>query len=1015
MLATADTAIDFETARSLTFFLLHYQFGYEQFLDDFFGKMPSHSRSRGSLRNSGPRSAGSNSRQSRLRSVDVSAWSLRCFVLLLVSAVPWYFGCATWHGQYFLFAASIVLAFLIAVHCVVSAASKWGDCRVPWLTWLFFAFGLFAFAQSLPVFSWQGNGYAPPSVHLQKWALGITRAPNAIEKDILTKTAVSDNASSSNDLPCDLRNIPAGDQTLSISVEPLHTRAAFPSLLLCGMLVWVGRMVFSEPKKQLWLFGALTLIGVAIAFVGIQGAISHKAENFLGLKTGNSYATFVSKNSAGGYLNVCIAGCLGLLGWTLLNTQRTTNDVRYRIPDSTLLSRIRGAAEDLLADLNTPQIASTLCLVTIVSSLMISLCRGAVVSALAATVAAAVIANTKDKSRGSFTTVVAITAATVACLIGFQLDDQAYARIESLTEIDFEKEFRQGRAYIWSIAWKAAQFFGWCGSGLGTFHFAYLPFQEPLTPVWFYHAESVYAQCAVEMGFLGIASMIFALIAILIGIQRKIPTENWGASFPSKLAGSYLVISQALHSLVDFAIILPALFVPACLLIGSVQGALAMAAIPSAAKRATGRSSRSRSEFAPAQSQAWIRNGLMGILLSVSVGIGIYCALGSVLSLSLSESLVAKTKELDAVPLKDAVPLMNESPDRVRELASIWSSKEQNIANNPIAMRLIADGIIQDYQMSQFKLIDIPPGSTGATEWANTSPLLLHLVLTHLKNLKDQQQFDEAKKVTRKIVEQFSKEEDDEKAKEDYEKALGQLEKAADLYARGQAKSPLDWRLAFGRTFSNMTCTTEELAVLLPAVNQLTRHNSQLLLTNALIFGDQLESTQREDIRIQAMKSNPGSYMNVAMVIASEQKDGAISIDLFPQRYEVMQDLAKQVFQEDKFPKTYRLLWERSSNLIVKAPMGRFLKEVMLADASRALGDSDAELVHLREARKLEKNNVTIICRLASKYLDIAAVSDAESLRKDAETLWKEARGLAPADQKVKDLGQRIMTLLTVP
>ncbi len=898
---------------------------------------------------------------------------------------------------------------------MVSAASKSGDCRVPWLTWLFFAFGLFAFAQSLPVFSWQGNGYAPPSVQLQKWALGISRAPTAIERGILTKTAVSNNASNLNDLPCDLKNIPADDQTLSISVEPLHTRAAFPSLLLCGMLVWVGRMVFSEPKKQLWLFGVLTLIGVTIAFVGIQGAISYKAENFLGLKTGNSYATFVSKNSAGGYLNVCIAGCLGLLGWTLLNTQRTTNDVRYRFPDSTLLLKIRGAAEDLLADLNTPQIASMLCLVTIVSSLMISLCRGAVVSALAATVAAAVIANTKDKSRGSFATVVAITAATVACLIGFQLDDQAYARIESLTEIDFEKEFRQGRAYIWSIAWKAAQFFGWCGSGLGTFHFAYLPFQEPSSPVWFYHAESVYAQCAVEMGLLGIASTIFALIAILIGIQRKIPTENWSASFPSKLAGSYLVISQALHSVVDFAIFLPALFVPACLLIGSVQGALAMAAIPQAAKRATSRSTRSRPEFVPVPSQAWIRNGLMGILLSVSVGIGIYYALGSVLSLSLSESLVAETKKLDALPLKDAVPLMNESPDRVRKLALIWSSKEQSIANNPIAMRVLADGILQDYQMSQFKLIDVPPESTGATEWANTSPLLLHLVLSHLRNLKDQEQFDEAKKVTQQIVEQFSKEEDDEKAKEDYEKALVQLEKAADLYARGQAKSPLDWRLAFGRTFSNMTCKPEELAVLLPAVNQLTRHNSQLLLTNALIFGNQLETKQLEEIRIQAMKSNPGSYMNVAMAIASGQKDGAISIDLFPQRYDVMQDLATRVFLKDKFPETYRLLWERSADLIVKAPMGRFLKEVMLADTSRALGDSDAELKHLQEARKLGKTNVKLICRLARKCLDIADVSEAEGLRKEAESLLKEARVLAPADQEVKDLGQRFKTLLTVP
>lgn len=38
LLATADTAIEFETVRSLTLSLLHCQFGYEQFLDDFLEK-----------------------------------------------------------------------------------------------------------------------------------------------------------------------------------------------------------------------------------------------------------------------------------------------------------------------------------------------------------------------------------------------------------------------------------------------------------------------------------------------------------------------------------------------------------------------------------------------------------------------------------------------------------------------------------------------------------------------------------------------------------------------------------------------------------------------------------------------------------------------------------------------------------------------------------------------------------------------------------------------------------------
>ena len=46
--------------------------------------------------------------------------------------------------------------------------------------------------------------------------------------------------------------------------------------------------------------------------------------------------------------------------------------MRYRFADSSIFLKVRGALEDVLADLNTPQIAAMLAFVSVVAALMIS-------------------------------------------------------------------------------------------------------------------------------------------------------------------------------------------------------------------------------------------------------------------------------------------------------------------------------------------------------------------------------------------------------------------------------------------------------------------------------------------------------------------------------------------------------------------------------------------------------------------------------------------------------------------
>ena len=549
---------------------------------------------------------------------------------------------------------------------------------------------------------------------------------------------------------------------------------------------------------------------------------------------------------------------------------------------------------------------------------------------------------------------VAIATAFVACMVGFQIDDKVYARLESLSEIDLESELREGRAYIWSIAWKAMTFYGWLGSGLGTFHFAYLPFQEPSSQGWYYHAESLYAQCGVELGFIGVSALLLAVILLIMGLQRPVANENWGIAFPSKLAGVYLVISQSLHSFVDFAIILPALFVPAAVLIGSVLGALRKAEIAPVRKRSRSDASNPVPRVVR-KDVPWLWKGFVGVLIAAGCGLAIADSTKSLESLSISESMDAWTKS------EEAKPQELQSPNRVQEMAKIWASHNASLKENSTAMRAFADSLIFDYRMNQL----VNSTASSAKTWTETSPVFLQLVLNQeLNQLKKEQMIDSV----------------------GGQQAVSLLERSSKWYALGQAKSPLDGRLLWGRCFSNTICDRNEIAKLLPASITIAKQNSQQLLATTILFRDLFDETQMERVLEQAMKSDPASSLNAAKVIAAERDDNEVPIKIFPQRFEILQMLAteKDTFTKDRFPQTYRLLWDRARELIAHAPVTNARREIWLADSSIAIGNLSEEIAHLTKAVTYESSNAKLHFRLANRLID---AGDLQGVKKIVEKL----------------------------
>jgi O-antigen ligase len=872
---------------------------------------------------------------------------------------PWLFGSVGWESQRLLLISSLGLLSTVGVYCGYRFLRKSEFPKVPFVSWLFVVLAIYAFIQSGAMFERDSNSFAPPSVALQKWGLGEGEVTLANERMMLADFNKPDS-----NAPCDSENYQSSK--LAWSVEPLHTRGAIGALLVCALMTFCGTIFFSDKQGQVTLFIAMTAIGVAVACFGFLGAYSYRSENILGLRTGSSFACFKSKNSAGAYLNICLAASMGLVTWAMLNLRRKDSDIRYKVSDATILMKLRGVIEDFLSELNTPQIAAVICSIVIGISVVVSQCRGAVMAALTALIATVLLVGKKRSSGTNAIAPTLIILASLAASAAFQLDENSYERLETLAEFDLEADSISGRVYIWSVALEAIKFFGLLGSGLGTFHYAYLPFQHPNSPGWFYHAESLYLQIGVELGYLGLFTIIAAIFFVGTKLQSRVPTDAWKAITPIRVAGAFLFFSQVVHSSVDFGLILPALSIPACLLLGATLQSLGVAKQIAEKKR-----DQRALKDSPSQPIAYGKR-LAGVvaLFSIVIALGV--------NVKPSLDILAATERLDNAFKELSTPQPSErKPGALESLLETWTLTADDLQKSPDALRLLAQAAIQDLRVDM--LIASPSNDWNAS-WRLTDPLLLQLGLDREKSPDKQSQILDVAGGN---------------------KAIDTMKLASKWYSLAHARSPLDWRLVWGRCRTTLTCSRENMAALLSPVVQLGQHATNQLIESSLLFRKQLNDAQVDRIWQQAMKTKPSTATQTAKMMIEERDLQSLDISVFPQRADILRTLATSIFTSANYPEIHRDLWMRARDVLDDSEMSRSAREIWLADAARALGEVDEEIKHLRVATTYEPSNYKLACRLAMKLLD---VSDVEAAR----SIYNKLRRTEADAKEVKDLGIRL-------
>lgn len=885
------------------------------------------------------------------------------FLLLVIS--PWIYASASWSVQWWLFVLGGVLGLLLLGHVVLSSVGLEVDSgirsRPPAVAWILLVLGCFAQVQSIRWWDADLPAHWPfSSISLQQWALGF---PEGGKHDAGWEEAEE-------------RVLGGEEGRLAISVEPMTTRGASSSLFLAALLVWGASVTMGYRKDYPWLLVTLTVLGVLVGAYGLFGAFQRQVPNLLGLVYGRSFSVFVSRNSAGAFLNIALAASLGLSVQRFLRVWESSRGDRPQgnMASWPWIARFRFRLKQLIEHLDYRAQLAWACTLFLLFCVPLSLCRGAFLSALAALFGTIALCWPTEGRRGGVSIAALVTIVLALLLMVFlQVDQSALQRMESIESIDFAQDQQAGRLYIWGVSWRAALRYGLLGSGLGTFHVAALPFQSPSSLGWYYHAESMVAEAIVTLGWIGFSLCVAGCIVALLSVLRIYVGKGYREYLPLKVAGLFFLISQFLHACIDFAWILPGVYIPSCLMLGALSGAYlesqqAKEKIIVAQRGALERRRRGKMETARGDvglidevskgdgqnvGEGRVRRiGMSGIVFGVVSVLSLWVAQSSVGVLSVAEGLERRMRDGFEYPGKSGEE--GRSVAQREALIDRWLDgclSGQRYAGldgcmeNGTILRLLGQSIVADLRYALWERR--PNAASGEQAWSQTSPVVMRLAL------------EDASTEDRDAV---------------YE-ALGGAESMRALsiaerwFRRGQLASPFDWRLVWGRVSTSVQEPIESLEPYLGVLSRVSSHVPGILPSATLLYHRVISEQQRQELWRLGIRVDRRESFSVARVMSGLYADGQVPLDVFPEDARILRSLYNEVFTQEAFPLTHRVLGERLMEASRKLPWTGTRRALWMSEVSRETGDSVMELENLELVLQIDRDNVPLLKRVVELLL----------------------------------------------
>lgn len=473
----------------------------------------------------------------------------RTILLLLVTATPWCFG-GTEPGTQFWLCGGVLTA--LGCWALGQFLSPSLDVSLPTaLLPLCCAVGLGLF-QLLPMPIEARSGLSPRGTELrQLLATEANPSDTAMVETLRLQTA-------------SLRQ--------PLSLYPAGTRSDL-AILVVGVAVFLlGATLFRTPQTQVWLCAALALNGAAIALFGIVQRLTFNGLVYWRVpltQGGQPFGPFVNRNNAGGFLNLCLAGALGLTIWALTQRGFLRPVDKSRSKDDVDSRPSGGALREFLACLDAGTIGALLLTICIGAGIVCTLSRGAMLATLGTIVVTGGVLLFTRRWLGRLGWLGLVLVGVLALVSWLGMTDLVQARFRTLAS---DAIATQSRLPNWGDALRAVPDYWLWGSGLGTYRFVYGLYQRAPSPVWFYHAENQYLEVLLETGIVGLVLLLSTLFLVGAAALRLLHVDSRGRTLAMGVAGVAALAGQVIAGTFDFGLWLPANLLLMALLGGAIAG-----------------------------------------------------------------------------------------------------------------------------------------------------------------------------------------------------------------------------------------------------------------------------------------------------------------------------------------------------------------------------------------------------------------------------------------------------------
>lgn len=363
---------------------------------------------------------------------------------------------------------------------------------------------------------------------------------------------------------------PGSDQAIladkyhPLSIATWLTTQSASLMVILAAFSFATVPLFVTRSRITLLLIAISITGACQAALGIyQVAFDPNAtvwgiESYLG---GVPFGSFVCRNNAAVMLNIGLGAGLGLIAWRMAAITGTSiNGDRFPV------------TEWLDVVFDRVAVIGVVCSLLCVAGLLLGGSRGGLVGGIAGLLLAFGLVPSLHSGRGLLPTLLAVGLMAAILLIKFDLPARSFERLQGTTvSLLTDDGLRDGRLDHWKDGFRAAMaqpIFGW---GLGTYRYAYLPYQQSSAGVWFVNADNLWLEWFVETGVVGLCILCVPL-AFFVHSLRRLNESPDPIDHGLATAGWFSLGSIGLSQFFDFGLLIPANSLLATLIASAVIG-----------------------------------------------------------------------------------------------------------------------------------------------------------------------------------------------------------------------------------------------------------------------------------------------------------------------------------------------------------------------------------------------------------------------------------------------------------